>query len=338
MQANFKQKMNLNREKCIAFGKDPDKIIEKLEPIDKNLSNRILKRFNREKDRNNFISTLTELKFIRVFNELNFTIEYEKTYKSENQDKTPDLTLDFKGNKLIGEIYRLGSSQKDDTIIQFIDKIIDILSEIESDNALFIKFKNDKINFNEFDFTPLKERIENWIKTKPEIHSTLNYNEDIDFEIIYKGKWKTTQLLSDTIFLNIKSEKLSQSENLSNNEITRKILKYSDIVKQEEIPYILCVETDLNAGFHFSDFSERFHHSETEVLDFEKYKDIWLKNGKGKCWSILGDFYKYPFLSGLLILLNNEYKLLLSPLRNQIIYEKRYEEIFKMLTKKFASI
>ena len=329
--------MDLNREKCIAFGKDPDYIMAKLKPIDKNLSRKILKRFNREKDRNNFISTLSELKFIHLFDDLNFVIEYEKSYKLGDQEKTPDLTVDLRGNKLIGEIYRLGTSQKDDIAIQFIDKIIDVLSGIQSNNALFIKFKNEKINFSEFDFIHLKERVDNWIKTKPEINSILSYKEDIDFEIIYKGDWKTTQLLSDTFFLNIKSEKLSQSENLSNNEITKKILKYRDIVKQEEMPFILCVETDFNSGFRFSDFSERFHHSSTEV-DFEKHKDIWLKNGKGKCWTVLGDFYKYPFLSGLLILLNNEYKLLLSPLRKQIIYEKRYEEILKILTKKFADI
>lgn len=330
--------MKLNREKCIAFGKDPDYIVEKLKPIDINLSNKILKRFNKERDRNNFISTLAELKFIHQFNELDFLIEYEKTYKLESGEKTPDLTLDVNGNKLIGEIYRLGSSEKDNIIIQFIDKVADILSEIESDNILFMKFKNDKINFIDFDFIHLKERIENWIINKPGMNSILNYNSDIDFEIIYKGKCKTTQLVSDTIILNIKSEKLSQSENLSNNEITAKILKYREIVKQSEIPYFLCIETDFNSGFHFSDFSERFHHSETEVLDFEKYKEIWLKKGKGKCWSILGDFYKYPFLSGILILLNNEYKLLLSPLRTQIIYQKKYVETLKVLTQKFASI
>ncbi|MCC4213100.1 hypothetical protein [Leeuwenhoekiella parthenopeia] len=178
MQANFKQKMNLNREKCIAFGKDPDYIIEKLKPIDKNLSRKILKRFNRERDRNNFISTLSELKFIHLFDDLNFVIEYEKSYKRGDQEKTPDLTIDLRGNKVIGEIYRLGSSQKDDFAIQFIDKIFDLLSEIESDKALFVKFKNDQINFSEFDFTHLKERVENWIKTKPEINSILSYNED----------------------------------------------------------------------------------------------------------------------------------------------------------------
>ena len=139
--------MKLNREKCIAFGKDPDYIIEKLETIEEKLSTRILGRFNKENNRSNFISLLSELKFINEFYDLNFSLEYEKKHNISSGVKTPDLTLDFKGNKLIGEIYRLGSSYQDNESIRFIDKLEIILSEIKSNYILFLKFKNENIDF-----------------------------------------------------------------------------------------------------------------------------------------------------------------------------------------------
>lgn len=330
--------MNLNREKCIAFGKDPDYIIEKLKAIDEKLSSTILKRFNKENNRSNFISLLSELKFINEFKDLNFSIEYEKKHKISSGVKTPDLTLDFKGNKLIGEIYRLGSSYQDNESIRFIDKLEILLSEIKSNYILFLKFKNENINFKEIDEIDLKEKIQIWINTKPKINSILKYDFDLEFHLIIKGKSQYTQLISDVIILNIKPEKLLQVENFSSNEITKKILKYREIVQRKQIPYLLCIETDFNSGFHFSDYYERFHHKEAEFKRFEKYKEILLKQGQGKLWSILGDFYRYPFLSGIIILLNDEFKLLLSPLKTQIIYNKKYEETLKVLTQKFASI
>lgn len=330
--------MILDREKCIAFGKDPDFLIEKLKPINDNLSRRIIKSFNKERDKNNFISTLAELKFVHQFNEIGFNIEYEKKYKLKSGEKTPDLTLELNGKNFIGEVYRLGSSEKDDKITQFIDKVGDVLSGIESDYLLLMEFKNKSYDFIDFDFNHFEDSIEIWIRNKPRLNDVLNYNSGIDFVVLHKGNWVTTQLISDPIIMNIKSEKLTQKEYLSDNEITKKILKYKEIIKQREVPYFLCIETDFNSGFHFSEFSERFHHFETDVVDFEKNKEIWLMMGKGKCWSVLGDFYKYPFLSGILILLNNEYKLLLSPLKSQVIYEKRYEPILKKITQRFTLI
>lgn len=330
--------MNLNREKCTAFGKDPDYIIEKLKTIDEKLSSRILRKFNKENNRSNFISLLSELKFINKFKDLGFSIDYELKHNISSGVKTPDLTLDFKGNKLLGEIYRLGSSYQDNESIQFIDKLEIILSEIKSNYILFLKFKNENIDFKEINEIDLKEKIQTWINSKPKLNSILDYNVDLEFHLIIKGKSQYTQLISDVIILNIKSEKLLQVESLSHNEITKKILKYKEIVQRKQIPYFLCIETDFNSGFHFSDYFERFHHREAEFKRFEKFKEILLKQGQGKYWSILGDFYQYPFLSGIIILLNDEFRLLLSPLKTQIIYHKEYEETLKILTKKFASI
>ncbi|WP_440066814.1 hypothetical protein [Tenacibaculum discolor] len=330
--------MNLNREKCIAFGKDPDYVIEKLKSIDEKLSFKILKRFNKEINRSNFISLLSELKFINEFSNLNFSIDYEKKYKTLSGEKTPDLTLDFKGCKLLGEVYRLGSSSQDNQTIQFLNKVENILSEIKSSYILFLEFKNKSIDFKHINEIDLKEKIQNWISTKPKLNSILDYNSDLEFHSIIKGKNQYTQLISDVIILNIKPEKLQQIDTFSNNEITNKILKYEEIVQQKQIPYFICIETDLNSGFHFSDYFERFHHKEVEYKRFEKHEDFLLKQGKGKYWSTLGDFYLYPFLSGLIILINNEFRMLLSPLKTQIIYNEKYKESLKFLTQKFASI
>lgn len=70
--------MSIDQQKAINFGKCPEYITEKLKPLEDNIAKKIIKRLNRENDRNNYISTLAELRFISIFNEYKFKIEYEK--------------------------------------------------------------------------------------------------------------------------------------------------------------------------------------------------------------------------------------------------------------------
>ncbi|KUG10257.1 hypothetical protein [Elizabethkingia miricola] len=327
--------MSIDQQKAINFGKCPEYITEKLKPLEDNIAKKIIKRLNRENDRNNYISTLAELRFISIFNEYKFKIEYEKKYKFIFNEQTPDITLEMYGNKIIAEIYRLGSSETDYKIELFIDKVSGIINEIESNNVLLLEFKNESINIDSFDFNNLNYKIQEWFQTKPTINSILDYNSDINFKIMYESKIGATQLISDPVFLTIKSQKVIQDVNLSHNEITKKIIKYRELIKAINTPFFLCIEIDLISGFNFLDIKERFHHSGAEVGDYEKHKQFYTQSGKGKCWSILGDFYNYSFLSGIFISFNNEYKLLMSPLKKQIIYQKQYSETLKFLTDYF---
>ena len=104
------------------------------------------------------------------------------------------------------------------------------------------------------------------------------------------------------------------------------------------MPYFLGIETDFISGLHFTDFKERFQYKSAGFENYKKYERIILEQGYGQEWSILGDFYKYPHLSGIIISLNNEFRILFSPLKNQIIYKEEYQNTLKKLCSKFASI
>lgn len=69
-------------------------------------------------------------------------------------------------------------------------------------------------------------------------------------------------------------------------------------------------------GVEFVDF-------DTPIANLEQFNHL------GKEWTELGIFYDNPQLSGLLILKGNEFKLLLNPMKNQVIYRKENESLLE---------
>ena len=90
----------------------------------------------------------------------------------------------------------------------------------------------------------------------------------------------------------------------------------------------MCVSIDFTSGFRHQDFVEYFLGKRVESVDYgspdisnlEQFRHL------GKQWTELGEYYKNSQLSGIIILDNHEFRLLLNRQSNQVINRKEYSE------------
>jgi len=132
--------------------------------------------------------------------------------------------------------------------------------------------------------------------------------------------------------IDYKIGKVKQFEIHKPNEITKKIQKYKSIIEQYKLPFFICVEIDFFSGFSHDEFTEYFLGSDVEFWDFDPENIITTDIGiLGSQWTNLGEFYQNIQISGIITCLNNEFKVLLNPIKQQIIYENKYNDFLSKL-------
>jgi hypothetical protein len=329
--------MDLEIPIAIKFGETHNYILNQLSKLDKRLVEALIKRFNATNDINNLNSLISELEFIVFFKNIGLISEYDKPYKIEKRKLKPDLTVCYFDKIFIAEVYRLGSSLIDDKKLAFITNLILYIEGIESDKILRVEYLRDCF-CEEFNFDYIKEKLTTWINSNPIIGEKYQIENYISFEILSTYNGNSTLIAPDPFFLTIKNEKIEQIQDLSDNEITKKIVKYEALIAELNVPYFLLIDVDFISGFSFENFKERFLSKVTEVFRYEEHKEYFQKIGCGSKWSTLGDFYKYQHLSGLIVRFNNQYKILLSPIKKQIINTPEYEKLLKKLKYKICNI
>ncbi|MEN5086106.1 hypothetical protein ABE426_06520 [Sphingobacterium faecium] len=311
-------------------------IQEGLKSLPKNLEVKLLQKLKGEKDLQNFNALLSEIKFGIILQKLNSDLIHEKKINS----LTPDWTLQMKSSNLIFEVYRLGKSNKDSQADVLYSLIHNKLSNLYYDSYINILIDNNCISNNICidehinHIEALLHDVYEWLASN---HNNINASKDFgslfSLNIVKINTGKNHVLCcSGFRIIDQKPHKLMQSEKLRDNEITKKLKKYNEVILANEMPYFLCIDIDFTSGFHYSDFEEHFHHQSAEFVDFENNYNFISETGKE--WSILGEFYNSGTrtnLSGLLIIDNNMLKILMNPNKNQRIYDKKFEGLLSKI-------
>lgn len=317
-------------QKSIYYGKDPNFILEKLSKLSVSNCSKILNRFSKGKIKSNFISTLAELKFISELQKLPNEILYDKEYKIGSEVFTPDITIYVDDSFIVADVYRLGKSEFDEKFVEKLDEICNLLENIQSNNIIRINTNIDNPD-DSTDIDLYIEKIVEWVQNENSVND-FQINNQISLEKIGKHNSIFTQVYYFN-GIDFKSAKLFQKPYYSENEITKKYCKYKKLIIENNVPFFLFIEVDFLSGFALDEFKEKFLFSSAgftpnEYIKYQKYiTDLEL----GQCWSKLGDFYLYPFLSGVFILYNNQFYLLLSPLKNQILYDKKFDNFLSKM-------
>jgi len=104
------------------------------------------------------------------------------------------------------------------------------------------------------------------------------------------------------------------------------------LISTYQLPYFIAISVDFLSGFELEDFKEYFLGKGVEFIDFDttiaKQKQF---SHLGKEWTELGIFYDNIQISGLIILYNNSYNLLLNPIKQQVIYKEKNKELLRSL-------
>lgn len=318
---------NLFNQLCIKYSDFSDS----LNLFPEKVKHTILEKLKKEKDETKFTSTLAEIDFGLMFIKLGFHLEYDKLYNKQ----TPDWTISIGDSKAICEVYRLGKSEKDQIMSEYISRLTKKARELQFSYIIKLKILNADFDTSDEKLFSIVQDLENWLSSSPkEIGNRLLIENSIEFTIKKINTGSNHLICYVSRSVEFKPEKLIQFDYLKNdNKITHKLKKYNEIITECNYPYFIAIALDFASGFEFDNFEEYFLGKGVE-FDCEEDSEHETSIGDreyGTEWSELGIFYKNPQLSGLIILDNNKCHLLLNPLKNQVIYNDTNKQILNNL-------
>lgn len=288
--------MELLEKFCDSNEKFKDEIFSLIEPF----KSRFLKKLSNEKDKTNFLSTISEFRFTQFFLENNFDIAYEPKING----KTPDFLInDFSA---ICEVKKFNISEFDQNNSDRLYELFKAIGKLESEINVAIHQLTRCLDFHT---ESVINEFSNWLNyTKRNIRENFIYQNQIKLEIL-KVETGHPKILSMISPENPKIHPLKIE-----SDILEKLYKYEGISKKQ--PFIICVD-----------------------LQFDTLRDphdYWLKFLGGSCIDIdtnvesflLGEFYEntnYNSLSGILIRYNLNFYWIKNP-RNE--YHIPFQKVF----------
>lgn len=307
----------------------PD-FMKRLDSFSQLNKDRLLKKLKSTENKSAFRSTISEIRFGEFFHKLNFEIEYDKKFNNQ----TPDWTLNYSSFPIICDVYRLGKSSKDQKRADFENFLIEQLEEIPSNIVITIEIDESFDKYEEVEIDLIKNHVKQWLENKPKLNDKLFFDYEITFKVIAiddKIEFLSCICSGD---IDYKIDKIQQNENHRPNEITKKMNKYNGIITSKKLPFFICIDIDFESGFHHKEFEEYFLGASTKIIDFDPNKTITTDIGiLGSEWTKLGKFYENLQISGIITCSNNDFRVLLNPIRKQLIYENQYSEYLKELNK-----
>ena len=299
-----------------------------IEALEDDNRTRILNGLKKESDRNNFRSKLSELRFGFAFTQLGF----HPSFEIKLLNFKPDWICEVNEATALFEVYKLNRSLKDQTESSLEEELFQGIEKIKKNVWLKIGIC-DEFKFNDlFSVDYVNECIVKWLTEKERsVNEQLLISNKLQVTVVRVGT-KNDHILccSECRPIDQKPGKLVQLPGLDDNEITKKLFKYNSIIDGLKLPYFLCVDIDFVSGFHYDDFVEYFWYSSAEYLGY-KGENSW-KNGVS--WNDLGRFYDpivKNYLSGIIVLDNKIFRLLLNPFKGQLIYSDKYKEFLDRL-------
>ncbi len=301
---------------------NPD-FISKLDLFPAELKNKLLNKLKDASTESKFLSLVTEINFGLLFTELGFSLQYEQIHFD---NKTPDWTISIEKQNAICEVYRIGQSELDQKITDFENKLKRGFESIKYGYRIKFSFEIEWMVSEDAEIEKIISELTIWISNNRKVGEKVTINKII-FEILAANKKNKITYISDAKLIDYKIHRLVQREYFkSNNRVTEKLINYSDNISQSRIPYFVCIESDFKNGFDFDEFISYFQcsycvYSEDDILNNCE--------NEFECFE-LGCLYDHPTVSGIIIKIGNDYRKILNPLKNQLIYN---QDNFQLISK-----
>lgn len=309
----------------------PD-FLESLSVFPAQVRNRLIRRLSVEKEKSNFLSTVAEIRFGRLFLDLGFDLEYDKQF-SNNQ--RPDWLIKLGNSVAICDVYRLGKSRRDQLRGDFENRLVEKLESIPKNCLLKIEFIDEYFDTTKYDVDVICELVRNWLMSpQKEFKQTLSLFDNFEFKVI-KENTSTPHVtcIGNCNSIEIKNEKVKQLDTLKPNEITKKLHKYDEIISANTMPYFIGIYIDFTSGFEPEEIREVFVGHGVEFIDFGTTIATENFSHLGQEWTELGEFYNNLQLSGFVTFYNERFQLIRNPRRAQIIYADENRHLLARLNR-----
>ncbi len=303
----------------------------KLDMFSEVIKEKLTRKLTNESNKDNFLSTISEISFGELFTKLGIEIEYDK--KFENNQR-PDWFLSIDDSKAICEVYKLRRSNKDQIKSNFQNNLIEKIRKIKANYFIKITFLIENFDTNKYSVDDIILQFKRWVTTNKLKPSDKILIFDIfEFSILENNtKYDTVKWIGSSNSIDYKPNKITQLEHQKPNEITKKLTKYNNLINNHKLSYFICVDIDFVSGFEPSDFYEHYKGKGVEFIDYGKLDSLTDQfKYLGQNWTELGLFYDNPQLSGIITYYSGEFQILLNPQKKQILYKKTNTTLLKKI-------
>ncbi len=256
--------------------------------IDKFSEDSQKKLIERIRNPKSFHHTYNELKIASIFIKKHSAIEYEQ----EISGLTPDWTIKNQSNDilLIVEVLTRENSCKDKSLSNRISELWQKITSIKIGVALDLSY-GEEFDEKLLDSKLIKQifqNVKNWLEEKPLIGAKKNFG-NFEFKIVhYSGKWKEVQIFGPGNSLMVDSLTLKKN-------IEEKIKKYSRLIKEINVPFVIGVVPDFTTGISKSTFEDILFGQEVIVIpqntpEFLSRKTDGIFNQRKSISAVIGYF------------------------------------------------
>lgn len=281
------------------FEYHPD-ILLRIESIDKLSKGKFIKKLKLEKDKENFLSTIAEFQFYEFLINEGFSVDFEKEYvlNSGETKLTPDFTILKDSQSIIVEVVKLNTTEKDRIRNDFENYLLEGVEKNAAKCCVKLTLENEYFDAQLYDKELIVSEVSKWLSSNLELEAELILHENFRFRILsIDEKYEHTYVVSNFNSIDIDTRRL----NSDNSRFVNKIEKYTSLIDELRMPYLICIKIDFHAGIN-----------ENELF-WTMYGDLLFHEYVPKLESELnGLYYKNEVakrnLSGVLLMINNQFK------------------------------
>lgn len=221
-------------------------------------------------DRTEFLSEIIEYRFGIFFSKLFTELKHEPRAFPDSP-YTPDWSMLSANEKIIAEVFRLNSSRKDALDLDYSDKLAGVLHEIAKDFLLKLEYQYEQLTGISHNLTAIKSSIENWLITNPELGTSFEFNNEINFTVRGKDSGLTkVNIISPYRAINFDYRRLTGEKSRLFSK-----LKYATELSKSNIPYIVCMHLTFESWFDTEDVYQRLYGSAGILHDDEPFEEFY---------------------------------------------------------------
>lgn len=211
---------------------------------------KLLRKLKREKDRANFLSSITEVNFGIFYAQNGATVEYEKKYQVKDKKQEPDWTITLNDQVFLSEVLRLNPTQKDQKRNDFGVKLLNAIEQLEGSYFVEVNYQDEYFRVLDFSLDDIVKELKDWFSTERKLGDSITLFNNFTFTIISANTYEETVLIAGNFnSIDIDRRRLESS----NSEFYKKVDKYADLIEQTNMPFVISLYIDFKNGLDRED-------------------------------------------------------------------------------------
>jgi len=235
-------------------------LVNEIKALDEKHQLHFITLLQKEKDRANFLSIISEIYFARFFDTIAETILHDKPLAN----KRPDFNLSINNQQIIAEVARLNPSEGDQKQLQFESAFMTSMEQIKFNCMVDFDYDQNALIPDDVDLDVCKAMLSDWLSADRAPGDQLQLPHTILMEFLYYSeKLDHVCLIGGGGSINFDFRRLEGP----NSPLLKKSNKYNELIDVFQMPYIICFDLDFHTWFGKRDLYPKLYGSSVANYD-----------------------------------------------------------------------